>query len=128
MIGVTDVANIIYRDCQRFGLRVIPFGEVITGEVRSDRIVILPKRRSDEKYWEKGFVEVNFITADLRTNTANMIRLQELERMAMSLEGVGEMNGATYRYGVESIGVEQDVGLRASFVNARILFEVLNVM
>ncbi len=129
MIVTTDIANIFYRDCQTFGIDIIPHGKKLTGELKSERIVIHSKRQQPGTYWKKSFVEVNLCVPDLSENEANSIRLNELERQANKLfdDVVSTYCGTTYRYSIDSIGIEADTALKCHYVNVRILFEVLNV-
>lgn len=128
MIVTTDIANILYRDCKVFGIDIVPQGKTLTGELKSERIVIHAKKQQPGKYWKKSFAEVNLCVPDLSENEANSIRLQELEREAgKRFDTVGSYDGTTYRYSIESIGTEEDTALKCHYVNVRILFEVLNV-
>lgn len=129
MIVTTDIANILYRDCQTFGISIVPHGKKLTGPMKSERIVIRAKKQQSETYWKKSFVEVNFCVPDLKEGEANTIRLSELEKQAQELfDGVtGRYDGTTYHYSIESIGTEADTALKCHYVNVRILFEVLNV-
>lgn len=128
MIVTTDIANILYRDCKVFGIDIVPQGEALVGELKTERIVIHAKKQQPGKYWKKSFAEVNLCVPDLSENEANTIRLQEFEREAMNrFDTVGSYDGTTYRYSIESIGTEEDTDLKCHYVNVRILFEVLNV-
>lgn len=129
MIVTTDIANILYRDCKVFGIDIVPNGETLTGELTSERIVIHAKKQQPGTYWKKSFAEVNLCVPDLEDNSANSIRLNELEREANKLldDVVGSHDGTRYRYSIESIGTEADTALKCHYVNVRILFEVLNV-
>lgn len=128
MIVTTDIANILYRDCKVFGIDIVPQGKTLTGKLNSERIVIHAKKQQPGKYWKKSFAEVNLCIPDLSENEANSIRLQELEREAMKrFDAVGDYDGTTYRYSIESIGTEEDTALKCHYVNVRVLFEVLNV-
>ena len=128
MIVTTDIANILYRDCKAFGIDIVPQGKTLVGELKSERIVIHAKKQQPGKYWKKSFAEVNLCVPDLSENESNSIRLQELEREAMKrFDTVGNCDGTTYRYSIESIGTEEDTDLKCHYVNVRILFEVLNV-
>lgn len=129
MIVTTDIGNILYRDCKVFGIKIVPDGETLTGELTSERIVIHAKKQQPGKYWKKSFAEVNLCVPDLGENSANSIRLNELEREANKLfdDAVSSYDGTTYRYSIESIGTEADTALKCHYVNVRILFEVLNV-
>lgn len=46
MIVTTDIANILYRDCKTFGIEIVPHGKKLTGELKSERIVIRAKNSS----------------------------------------------------------------------------------
>lgn len=128
MIVTTDIGNILYRDCKTFGIDIVPNGETLTGELRSERIVIHAKKQQPGTYWKKSFAEVNLCVPDIGLNSANSIRLNELERQANCLfDSVSTYDGTTYRYSIESIGTEADTALKCHFVNVRVLFEVLNV-
>ena len=129
MIVTTDIGNILYRDCRVFGINIVPAGETLTSELKSERIVIHSKKQQPGKYWKKSFAEVNLCVPDLSENEASSIRLGELERQAMKMfdDIVSSYDGTTYRYSIESIGTEADTALKCHYVNVRILFEVLNV-
>lgn len=128
MIVTTDIANILYRDCKVFGIDIVPQGKTLTGELKSERIVIHAKKQQPGKYWKKSYAEVNLCVPDLSENESNSIRLQELEREAIKLfDSVGSYDGTAYLYSIESIGTEEDIDLKCHYVNVRVLFEVLNV-
>ena len=134
MITTTDIGNILYKDCKAFGIEIVPdgetlTGETLTGELKSERIFIHSKKQQPGTYWKKSFAEVNLCVPDLSENSANSIRLNELERQAQSIldDVVETYDGNRYRYSIDSIGTEADTALKCHFVNVRILFEVLNV-
>lgn len=129
MIVTTDIANILYRDCQSFGIAIVPLGKKLTGPMKSERIVIHAKQQQPGTYWKKSFAEVNLCVPDLKEGEADTIRLNELEKQAKGLfDGItGRYDGTTYHYSIESIGTEEDTALKCHYVNVRILFEVLNV-
>lgn len=129
MIVTTDIANILYRDCQIFGIDIVPHGKKLMGELKSERIVIHSKNQQPGTYWKKSFVEVNLCVPDLKKGEANTIRLNELEKQAQELfDGVtGRYDGVSYFYSIDSIGTEEDTDLKCHYVNIRLLFEVLNV-
>lgn len=130
MIVTTNIANILYRDCKAFGIEVYQSGNIPDEdkELSSERVIIRTKTQSPETYWKKGFVEVNLCVPDLG-GKANLIRLQELERKAQEVldDVVGEYDGSSYYYSIDSIGMEADTALKCHYVNVRILFQVLNV-
>lgn len=129
MIVTTDIGNILYRDCKAFGIEVYQKGNIPAGEVTTERVIIRTKSQSPETYWKKGFVEVNLCVPDIKPDTANLIRLGELERQANSVldDVVSSYDGIRYQYSIDSIGTEADTALKCHYVNVRILFEVLNV-
>ena len=130
MIVTTDIANILYKDCEAFGIEVYQAGNIPDEhkELSSERVIIRTKSQSPETYWKKGFVEVNLCVPDM-DGDANLIRLQEFERKAQEVldEVVGEYDGSNYYYLIDSIGIEADTELRCHYVNVRLLFQVLNV-
>ena len=82
MIVTTDIANILFRDCKSFGIKTVPFGKTITGELKEECITIHVKGQTSGTYWEKCFVEVNLCVPNLRDGEANTIRLNEIERLS----------------------------------------------
>ena len=129
MITPSDIANILYRDCQVFGITVVPDGKKLKGELKSERITIHAKKQQPGTYWKKSFNEVNLCVPDMNDGEANTIRLEELEHQAQQVfeDVVGQHDDTTYHYSIESIGTEEDTDLKCHYVNVRILFEVLNV-
>ena len=49
MIVTTDIANIFYRNCQSFDIPIVPHGKKLTGELKSERIVIHAKKQQPGK-------------------------------------------------------------------------------
>lgn len=133
MIVTTDIQDILYKDCKAIGIsEIYENGTVPTGEVTTERIVIIAKSQQPGTYWKKDFVEVNLVVPDVNTDNgqqANLIRLQELERIAQpKLDDVcGTYDGTRYTYSIAQIGIEEDTDLKCHFVNVKILFNVLNV-
>lgn len=128
MITQGDIYQILYLDCEVFGLDRYSDKNVPDGRVTSERIVIIPKRSSADTYWEKCYVEVNFCVPDKR-GKADEVRLCELERFAVEClkRSVGVWDDTRYRYAKDSSGIEADVELGCHYVNVRLLFEILNV-
>ena len=54
MIVTTDIANILYRDCQTFGISIVPHGKKLTGPMKSERIVIHAKKQQPETVFRRG--------------------------------------------------------------------------
>ncbi|WP_418988151.1 hypothetical protein [Bacteroides heparinolyticus] len=129
MIVTTDIANILFRDCKSFGIKTVPFGKTITGELKEECITIHVKGQTSGTYWEKCFVEVNLCVPNLRDGEANTIRLNEIERLAKGKfkeDVVSDYNNTSYRYAYETISIERDDALKCCFVNCRLLFNVFN--
>jgi hypothetical protein len=130
MIVTTDIANILYKDCEAFGMEVYQSGNIPdeNKKLSSERVIIIAKSQSPEAIWKKGFVEVNLCVPDM-DGMANLIRLQELERKAQGVldDIVGEFDGSSYYYSIDQIGTEADTALKCHYVNVRLLFQVLNV-
>ena len=130
MIVTTDIADILYRDCNAFGIEIVPFGKTLNGELKDERITIHIKGQTPSKYWEKCFCEVNLCVPDLGVDIANTLRLKKLERKAKELfkSVTGEFDGTMYNYGVDTIHIEADTALKCHFINCRLLFNVLNTI
>ena len=130
MIVTTDIANILYKDCEAFGMEVYQSGNIPdeNKKLSSERVIIIAKSQSPEAIWKKGFVEVNLCVPDM-DGKANLIRLQELERKAQDVldDVVGEFDGSSYYYSIDQIGTEADTALKCHYVNVKLLFQVLNV-
>lgn len=128
MITTSDVVDILYKDCQAFGIDVYRKGNIPVGEVKKERITLHAKEQQPSVYWIKGFVEVNLCVPNVR-GKANLIRLSELERVAwLLLDGItGEHDGSHYLYTIHSMGVNEDEAIKCYYVNVRVLFETLNV-
>ncbi len=135
MITPQTIGNILYRDSKGLGIKPISVvfpgdnsNEIPSGEDNEERIVIDPKSQKPGTYWRKSFNEVNILVPRI-AGRADRIRLEELEHKAMEVfDGVvGYYRGVTYSYSIESIGTITDDALRCEYVNARVLFEVLNV-
>lgn len=130
MIVTIDIADILFRDCKDFGIMIVPFGKVLTGELTKERITIHVKGQTPEKIWEKCFVEVNLCVPDLGVNIAHTLRLKALERTAKKKfkSVTGTFDGTRYLYEVDTISIEADTALKCHFVNCRLLFNVLNTI
>lgn len=127
MITQGDIAKILYKDCKVFGLPVYQKENTPKGKVTKERIVVIPKAGATEMYWEKCYVEVNFCVPDVK-GQANLVRMDELERLAVSQlkKKSGIWDSTRYIYRKDSTSREQDTELGCHFVNVRLLFEILN--
>lgn len=130
MITTTDIANILYTDCQAFGLPVFQKGNIPEGEITDERIIVFSRSNTKQKYWAKSYAEVNLCVPDIHYGVANLIRLNELERQATEILSYsnGEYDESQYRYTIDKIGIEEDKSLKCHYVNVKILFEILNVI
>lgn len=127
MITTSDIANILYADCEeKFRCPIYQKGNIPKGEVTEDRITIHPKNLGDGKFFEKCFVEVNISVPDDEDGEADTIRLQEYERISKAyFDTVSCYDGTYYAYKWNSIEILEDTNLRCHYVNIRILFEIL---
>ena len=111
MIVTTDIANILYKACEAFGIDVYQAGNIPDEhkKLSSERVIIRTKSQSSEEIWKKGFVEINLCVTDM-DGDANLIRLQELERKAQKDLGdvVGDYDGSKYGDSIDAIGREAD--------------------
>lgn len=130
MIASTDIANIIYRDCEGFGLPRYQGGNVPCGAVEEyGRVVIHSKEQSYGSTWRKSFVEVNVIVPDTPGGNADLVRINSVEREGRGLlVSAGRYDGTPYRYRVESTSVQANEQLKAHRVNFRLTFEALNTI
>lgn len=127
MIKTTDIANLLYKACKQTDLEVYQFGNIPRSEVTAPRITIHVKSQSSETWWKKGFAEVNFSVPDIE-DSADLITLNEYERMAEKvLEFTDEYDGSLYKFEVDSTEILQDTQFKCHYVNARVLYKVLNV-
>ena len=130
MIVTTDIQTILYRKAQELGIKnVYKDGTIPEGDVKSERVIIIANSIEPGTYWRVGFVHVNICVPNSdRKGEALLKRLNELERLAVqTLHDTGKFDGTTYTYEVDTTRIEEDRDLKCYYVNARILFEVLNV-
>lgn len=128
MITSGDAANIIYRDLADFSIKErYHAGDEPIGEVLTERVVIHAKPQTPGTYWDKNFLEVNLCVPD-KNGLKDKERTDNLEKDAKAFfDKVGEYDGTHYSYSIASIGTEEDTALKCHYVNAKILFETLNV-
>lgn len=130
MITSTDAANILYKASKDFGMPVYQAGNIPSGKVGGDgRVVIHAKGHTPETIWKKGFIEVNLFAKDTPEGNADLIRLNELERMATKLlKGMGWHDGTAYVFSVFSTSTMENTDLKAHYINTKVLFKALNTM
>ena len=130
MIVTTDIQTILYKKAKELGIKnVYKDGTVPEGYVKSERVIIIANSIEPGTYWRVGFVHVNICVPNSdRKGEAPLKRLNELERLAVqTLHDTGKFDGTPYTYEVDTTRIEEDRDLKCYYVNARILFEVLNV-
>lgn len=133
MITVSEVANIVYKECSIFGIERVPEGQTLTGQLKAERCVIHVKRQQRGKYWCDGYVEVNLCVPDKAPlyTEADTPRIQEFLRIAMKAwkDGVtGVWDDTPYYFDIHSTDIQADTALRCHYGNVRLQFGVLNVM
>ena len=114
MIVTTDIGNILYRDCKAFGIDIVPDGETLTGELKSERIVIHTKKQQTGTYWKKSF-DIDKVTADITPEIAKTLiqaaikakdevlnvhgETWQIEETEASVTGYkNQLTGKNYRY------------------------------
>ena len=129
MITAGNVADILFRDCEVFGINRYRKGNEKI-DTSADRVVIRVQRQQGEKVWRKGFVDVNLCAPDI-DGESNSPRLDELERLAWQLLDVGavsEFDGTKYTYRIYSVeSAMADEQMKCHYVNVKLLFQVFNI-
>ncbi len=103
--------------------------DVPDGYVESERIVLHVKQSSVETYFDRCFVEVNYAVPDIG-DAPDAAGLRDAERALAGFLGethVGKSDGTWYRFSLMSHQVLKSE-LHCHYVNARVLFEILNVI
>ena len=130
MIVTTDIQTILYKKAQDLGIKnVYKDGDVPEGDVKSERVVVISNSVEPGTYWKVGFVHVNIcVPYRDRLGRSPLKRLNGLERLAIqTLHDTGKFDGTPYTYEVDTTRIEEDRDLKCYYVNARVLFEVLNI-
>lgn len=129
MITASNVGDILFRDCEGFGILVYRKGNEKI-DPNSERVVIRTQRQQGEMVWRKGFVDVNLCVPDIK-GEANSPRLEELERLAWQLldkGDVSEFDGTKYTYHVSSVESEiADEQTKCHYANVKLMFQVFNM-
>ena len=130
-MGTKDIEVVMIQACE--GLGIVPLGSIYVPddypEGVDERILIHVKGQQRGDIFYKGFVEVNFVCPD-DNGRADHARLQEVEDIlfdAFRYDTVGEFGTETYRYGLNSIQTYAEKEAKYHYVNARLLFEILNI-
>lgn len=128
MITTSDIAQAIYNDCRGFGVPLYISGVIPVGDVKDERIIIIPKSIEDGTRWYRCFAEVNWLVPDIK-GEADRRRLGAVERLVKPLYyRQGVIDGTQYRYRKYSLGIEQERGLDCHYVNLRLLIEIQKVI
>lgn len=132
MIATGDARNILYSDCEVFGIDRCNSWNTTKGKIKKERIVVVkPTEQAQSTYWEECYVPISLCVPDLPNGTANQARVDELERIAKERFkhwSYGVYDGTPYRYRYESIYQEEDKELACHYVYVRILFKVINTI
>lgn len=130
-MGIKDIETVLVGVCS--GLGVVPLESIYVSDDfplgTDERIVIHVKERQRGDYFYRGFAEVNAVVPDI-SGRANHARLQEVEDIlvnAFKYDVCGDFDGETYRFGLYSHKVFREEEAKYHFVNARLLFETLNI-
>lgn len=128
MITTGDIYKILYKKCGGFGFEVYRYGHIPRGEVENPRVTIKVKAPNGETYWRKGFAEVNILFPNIG-ESADLTSLEEYEHLAEeNLTFTEVYDGLVVRFSVDGrTEIIEDASLRCYYVNARVLYEVLNV-
>ena len=130
-MGTKDIEQVMIGVCE--SLNIVPLANIYVPEDYpegvSERIVIHVKRQTRGDIFYKGFVEVNYVCPD-DNGRADHAKLQTAEATmfnAFRYDVVGTFGTDTYRYGLESIQTFAEENAKYHYVNARLLFEQLNI-
>ena len=125
MITSCDAVNLLYRDCQQFGIPVYQEGNIPT-DLKGERIILHGREHQVSGKWSKGYIEVNFFVEDNEDGNAELIRLHELARLAQkNLRATSTYDGTPYRYSVQSLHILEEREAKAHYLNAKVMFQSL---
>ena len=127
MIASTDIGDILYAASNDLGISRYQLGNIPTGAVTADRVIIVRPKLQNEKYWNKAYPYIKIEVPDINGKT-DITKLQTYERQVYTLfDGiVGEHDGTSYYYSVDTVSIEEDTDLKCHHVEIRLLFEILN--
>lgn len=130
-MGTKDIEQVLIVACA--GLGIVPLSSIYTPDDYPkgvhESIVIHVKESQRGDIFYRGFVEVNAVVPD-ENERQNHLRLQEVEnilRDAFKYDTVGRFGEDVYRYGLYSIQILAEKEAKYHYVNARLLFETLNI-
>lgn len=100
------------------------------GDITTDRAIIATSKNDIGKYWGKCIVTFSVIVPDVAPHIANLSKLSAYEKKVQNLfiDGIaGEHEGEGYLVELQSIGLDNASNIRCHFVNAKLMFNTLNV-
>lgn len=125
MIGITDALNILALDLRELGHKIYKSGDKQTGV--EECIVLNADGMQKSTYFKKAFINVNYIVPNFKnSNATNYPKLNLFEDLTHKFDKVGVYKGIYYKYSVDSVAIFREDN-NTSFLNTRILFEILNV-
>lgn len=131
-MGTKGIEKVVIQACSALG--IVPLTSIYVPddfpEGKEERIVIHVKNQQRGEIFYKGFVEVNFVSPDVegRADHARLEAVEDIFFEAWKYDTVVDYDGETCRYGLASqpqTMPEKEAGYH--YVNARLLFEILNV-
>lgn len=129
-LTTSDIRIICKKIVGSLGIEVYIPEELPLGAIASDRAVIVTSSDDLGKYWGKCIVTLSIIVPDVCPKIANMSRLSSYERKVQELfvDGIaGEHGGDSYLIELQSIGIDNASDVKCHFVNAKLMFNILNV-
>lgn len=129
-LTTSDIRIICKRIVGSLGIEVCFPDELPVGAIASDRAVIVTSSDDLGKYWGKCIVTLSIMVPDVCPKVANMSKLSSYERNVqdMFVDGIaGEYGDDSYLIELQSIGIDNASDVRCHFVNAKLMFNVLNV-
>ena len=130
-LTTSDIRIICKRIVGSLGIEVCFPEELPLGAIASDRAVIVASSDDLGKYWGKCIVSLSIMVPDVCPKVANMSKLSSYERKVQDIfvDGIaGEYGDDSYLIELQSIGIDNASDVRCHFVNAKLMFNVLNVI
>ena len=130
MITTEDMALIVAKTLDGYKMPIYVKGHIPFGAIPSEgRITITPKEDSEGKYFNRCFIEVNFILPDVDEEAD--YRLDDIERTAYGQfkDGfAGTYEDQWYNITYSHRSREEDGQLKSHYVHLQLLFEILNTL
>lgn len=131
MITQTDAETIIFKAVKSEfpDVCIERCGNITNGKITKPKIVIIGKPIEIGKYFEKCFIEVNYLYPDINEKV-DIRTLNEIERQMLALfknMKSSIFDNTCYRYSRQSNGKYKDSEIKCHYVNVKVLFEIINV-